>query len=250
MRDEAGHRSARGEPDDATRDGAMADAMEAALVPTDLDLGDDVSIAVRYLPTADLVGGDFYDVLTVDGGSLFLMGDVAGHGLEAAQVMATMRAYLRGLGFEHGDPATILRIANDLLIDDPRADLVTAVVARWEGRWRRLSLSSAGHVPPLIRRPARAIEVLPADRGPILGAFDDGRWGTHTATLEPGTTLVLYTDGLIEQRAPDLADGIRSIVDRWVSADLDDPDAIADALLAGVPDEPRDDVALAVIRFD
>lgn len=248
MRSEAGGTPSGEEP--ASREAAVADAMGEALVPTDLETPEDVAIAVRYVPTADLVGGDFYDVLAVDGGTLFLMGDVAGHGLEAAQVMATMRAYLRGLGFEHGEPATILRIANDLLVEDPRADLVTAVVARWEARWRRLSVASAGHVPPLVRRPGRGIEVLPADRGPVLGAFDDGRWGTWTLTLEPGTVLVLYTDGLIEQRAPDLADGLRSVIDRWASSDLGEVESIADALLAGVPERPRDDVALAVIRFD
>ncbi|MEX1287123.1 MAG: PP2C family protein-serine/threonine phosphatase, partial [Acidimicrobiia bacterium] len=247
---DVGSPPARAKPDATSRDGAIADAMEAALVPTDLDLGDDVAIAVRYVPKADLIGGDFYDVLAVDGGSLFLMGDVAGHGLDAAQVMATMRAYLRGLGFEHGDPSTILRIANELLVQDPRADLVTAVVARWEGRWRRLSLASAGHVPPLVRFPDGTVEVLLAERGPVLGAFDDGNWATFTRTLGPATTVLLYTDGLIEQRAPDLADGIRSIVDRWASTDGDDIESVADALMAGVPDSPRDDVALAVIRFD
>jgi serine phosphatase RsbU (regulator of sigma subunit) len=250
MLDEAGDLPARGESDAAIGDGAVADALEAALVPSDLDLGDDITLAVRYVPTAGLIGGDFYDVLAVDGASLFLMGDVAGHGLDAAQVMATMRAYLRGLGFEHGEPATILRIANDLLVEDPRADLVTAVVARWDPPWRQLSVASAGHVPPLVRAADGTVELLLADRGPVLGAFDDGSWSTVRRTLEPGTTVVVYTDGLIEQRAPDLADGVRSIMGRLASVGSDDVEAIADALMASVPDTPRDDVALAVIRFD
>ncbi len=250
MLDEAGGPPERGESDAAIEDGALADALEAALVPTDLDLGDGITVAVRYVPTAGLIGGDFYDALAIDGARLFLLGDVAGHGLDAAQVMATMRAYLRALGFEHGEPSTILRIANDLLIEDPRADLVTAIVARWEPRWRRLSVASAGHVPPLVREPDGAVEVLLADRGPVLGAFDDGPWTTFTRTLEPGATLLLYTDGLIEQHSLDLADGTRFITDRWASADSDDVESVADALLAGVPHSPRDDVALVVIRFD
>lgn len=236
--------------DDPVPVSTTAEALEQALVPTDLPTTDGVSLAVRYIPTAGLIGGDFYDVLAVDGGSLFLLGDVAGHGLDAAQVMATMRAYLRGLAFEHGEPSRILQVANDLLVEDPRADLVTAVVARWDTRWRRLSVAIAGHVPPLIRRPGAEVEVLSAERGPVLGAFDDGRWATATVKVEPATTVLFYTDGLIEQRVPHLTDGIRAICDRWVASEADDVESLADAVMAGVPDAPRDDVALAVVRFD
>lgn len=238
--------------DGATPEGdeAVAEAMEAALVPEDLRTAPGVSIAIGYVPTADRLGGDFYDVLEVPGGNLFLIGDVAGHGLDAARVMATSRSYLRALGFEHGQPARILEIANELLVSDPRSDLVTASIARWHGPTRMLSMANAGHVTPLMRPPSGRVVAVGMDRGPILGAFDDSTYPTFEVAVEPDAMLLLYTDGLIERRSGDLAEATGVLAALWEADPVPTtPDALVERLLDATAPEPRDDIAIMAISF-
>jgi serine phosphatase RsbU (regulator of sigma subunit) len=242
-------------PNSADRDApvgdeAVAEAMVAALVPEELHTAPGVSLAIGYRPTADRLGGDFYDVIAIDDGNLFIIGDVAGHGLDAARVMASMRSYLRALGFEHGDPATMLEVANGLLADDPRADLVTVVVARWHGPSRTLAVANAGHVAPLLRPPSGPIATIGTDRGPILGSFDASTYPVTEVAVAPDSMLLLYTDGLVERRAGDLAEDTRKLAERWEDEPVPaSPDALVDRLMSPVDPDPRDDVAVMAISF-
>lgn len=233
------------------RETEVADALLAALLPASVDPGLGVDVAIRYLPVADRLGGDFYDVVRLDDGHLVFIGDVAGHGLDAARIMATTRAYLRALGLEYGDPARMLAVANRLLVTDPRSDLVTSVVARWHAPTRELTVANAGHLAPLVRAAGGATTPLSAERGPILGAFDDADYREMSVRLPKESTMVLYTDGLVERRSEDLGasvDDLVAVLDRLPPST--DAETMADVLVGErSSDDLVDDAAVVVVRL-
>ncbi len=167
--------------------------------------------AVRYLPAeqASRVGGDWYHAAPAGDGSIILaVGDVAGHGVQAAATMAQLRHALAALTVTTtSDPAELLTFLNRLLYaTDPDAETATAVLARYEPATATLVWALAGHPAPLRGRAGTATE-LPSPIGPLLGALRDARYRTATATLELGDILLLYTDGLIESRTHTLDQG-------------------------------------------
>ncbi|MEV7596014.1 SpoIIE family protein phosphatase [Kitasatospora sp. NPDC089797] len=173
--------------------------MPPARGPIDLH---DLQVAVRYRPAEKdhLVGGDWYDALTLPTGEVLLcVGDVAGHGIEAATGMVALRNALRGLAATGAGPAQLLNWLNSVthhLTDNVTA---TAVCALYHPGSGRLRWARAGHLPPVLLRGGRA-ETLPQLGGILLGALDQADYEEGEAHLRSGDTLVLYTDGLIERR--------------------------------------------------
>ncbi|MEV6343683.1 PP2C family protein-serine/threonine phosphatase [Actinoplanes sp. NPDC051851] len=174
--------------------------------------------AVRYLPagTESLVGGDWFHAATLrDGSVLLAVGDVAGHGTQAATTMAQLRHALRALTVVDSDPGTLLGHLNRLTCDLERETpelAATAVLARYDPLRRELLWAQAGHPPPLLTRSGRTIP-LGRPAGSMLGVVEDARYASALTVLRPGDVLMLYTDGLVEYRGESLDAGLHAVID-------------------------------------
>jgi serine phosphatase RsbU (regulator of sigma subunit) len=212
-----------------------------------------LQVCVRYRPAGhDEVGGDWYDVLELGPGRLALtVGDVVGHDINAAAAMGQLRAVLRALAIEGdaepGPVLTRLAAANARLGITAYATVVFARITRAPTGWD-LTWSNAGHPPPVLIDPdgyARPLEHL-AD--PSLFTGSAHRYRTAQLPLDrPGTTLLLYTDGLIERRGTDLTDSIAAMCEQVGRAPGDRSiEECCDQLLAQAPTE--DDIAMVAVR--
>ena len=159
-------------------------------------------VAVRYRPAEKdhMVGGDWYDIVTLPSEQVMLsIGDIAGHGIEAATSMVVLRNALRGLAATGAGPGPLLGWLNtvaNFLTDGVTA---TAVCALYDPKTRILRWARAGHLPPVLVRQGRA-QALPMLKGILLGAVGEAEYEEGEVQLEAEDTLLIYTDGLIEQR--------------------------------------------------
>jgi serine phosphatase RsbU (regulator of sigma subunit) len=172
--------------------------------------------AVRYLPAeeASRVGGDWYHTsVTRDGDILVAIGDVAGHGIQAATTMARLRHALAALIITSTtEPAELLYHLNELLrADVATADTGSAVIARYRPGTQQLVWAQAGHPPPLRTRDRRTV-ALDRPPGPLLGAVRAPTYGTATIDVRSTDLLLLYTDGLIEERHKTTAEGLIPVI--------------------------------------
>jgi serine phosphatase RsbU (regulator of sigma subunit)/PAS domain-containing protein len=172
--------------------------------------------AVRYLPAeeASRVGGDWYHTsVTRDGDILIAIGDVAGHGIQAATTMARLRHALAALIITSTtEPAELLYHLNELLRADlATADTGSAVIARYRPGTQQLVWAQAGHPPPLRTRDRRTV-ALDRPPGPLLGAVHTPTYGTATIDVRSTDLLLLYTDGLIEERHKTTAEGLIPVI--------------------------------------
>jgi serine phosphatase RsbU (regulator of sigma subunit) len=217
----------------------------------------DVQIRVRYEPAAidAAVGGDWYDAFPLPSGDLaFVVGDVAGHDIDAASVMGQLRSMLRGFAY-HLDaaPSTVLDALNHVLIGMRLATLTTGIYARLtptdpDGGAQTHSVvwSNAGHPPPLLVHPDGHVDVLHGAHGAALGVVIDTPRADARVELPKGATLLLYTDGLIERRGEALDDGLARLVRRASAVAARSLDEMCDDLLMDAPDD--DDIALVALR--
>jgi phosphoserine phosphatase RsbU/P len=221
---------------------------------------DHLEIAVRYRPATAhaLVGGDFYDAFTQpDGATLLVVGDVAGHSVEAAAAMSQLRSALRTLAYDRPDsPAETLGRVDRVLTGLHFGTLATALVARLEQTeeqrregLRTLRWSSAGHLPPLVLRVADGVELLEATPERLLGADEPSTRTNHTTTLYPGDTVLLVTDGLVEHGRTDIDSGLERIRAVLTEVGGDPVDLLCDRLLDRILTGPaEDDVAILAVR--
>ncbi|GAB6984611.1 SpoIIE family protein phosphatase [Nocardioides pyridinolyticus] len=218
--------------------------LQRSLLPSVLPEPVGVGLAARYRASQQRVeiGGDFFDAFEVDDECMLVIGDVQGHSLEAAVVMAELRYSLRAYAFEGHDPTVIADLLDDLL-DRSGSELIATVCILVLDRSRRqLRVVTAGHPAPILVR--AGVPRLIEERGPLLGAGIRGREAA-VRDVSPGDRLVLYTDGLVERRGEDLIANTERLVDQ-VGAFRGSPHGLADALLATWGDSP-DDVALLVV---
>lgn len=201
------------------REGALM--LQRSLLPQQVPEPPGVSVAYRYVPggSGTEVGGDWFDVIPLAGGRVaFVVGDVMGHGLRAAATMGRLRTAVRTLAGLDLPPDELLRRINDLADDlaqgpdDPL--MATCLYAVYDPSTRRCSLARAGHLPPLLLLPrdgggwhARAVE-LPS--GVPLGVGGVGFESTELE-IQEGSVLVLYTDGLVENRVEDITEGVERL---------------------------------------
>jgi PAS domain S-box-containing protein len=145
------------------------------------------------------VGGDFYDLLQVEGGHLIVLGDVTGKGVEAAALTSLVRYSGRMAARFDPRPARVLSLINEVLREQPRLSLVTAVCAlvSTDGDRATIRVASAGHPLPLRRRPGRPPAAL-GEHGVLLGVEGEDEWSETVVELAPGETLLFYTDGVTE----------------------------------------------------
>lgn len=222
--------------------------LQRSLLPGELPRLPGIEVAVRYRPgaTGAFVGGDWYQGVVVDDRLLLCMGDVMGHGMRSAARMGQLRAVVATLALEGHGPGELLgRLSrnSDALLD---LDLATVLVATYSPAQRRLVVASAGHPPPLLAPltgPPAYVDVVP---GPPIGSFP-GDYDEVAVDVPPGSTFVLYTDGLVEQRGAALDVGLERL--RSALSDLRlPPEQVADHVLRELGREQgaADDVALLV----
>ncbi|MEH0639178.1 SpoIIE family protein phosphatase [Streptomyces bottropensis] len=229
----------------------IAETLQRALL-TELPTTPGLRLAARYLPaTRGLnIGGDWYDAFRQPDGSLItVIGDVTGHGLRAAVMMSQLRTALRAYAVDGKTPGQLLTRLH-LFLHHLQPDLyATAVIARFHPSEPTLTWAAAGHPPPVLRSPDGRVRILDAKPGAMLGIPLHQEIPDHTVPLPPGSTLALYTDGLVERRAQGIDPGIERLattLEGLPSAMLDDDVAeSADRLLQPLlDDEHEDDVCL------
>lgn len=238
----------------------IARTLQRGLLPASLPRVDGLEIATAYMAAGDAneVGGDFYDVVEVPGGTLAVVGDVCGKGPEAARLTAMCRHTIRAAALNgERDPAAIVGLLNrSMLLGAEELEFCTLALARMEreGTAMRVECCVAGHPPPLVVRAGGRVEALSSPGG-LVGVSPVTAFGVVSAVLRPGDALVMYTDGLVEAGRRGTEFGDERL--RRVLAGLGATDArgLVDALGRELrrftgDGELRDDVAVLTLRAD
>ncbi|WP_037864488.1 ATP-binding SpoIIE family protein phosphatase [Streptomyces sp. NRRL S-340] len=225
--------------------------LQRSLLPQVLEQPDDLRVAATYQPggTEAAVGGDWYDVITLGGGrTALVIGDVMGRGVRAAAVMGQLRTAVRAYARMDLPPHEILQLLDGLAAEIDANQIATCVYAVHDPNEGRLVYSSAGHLPILVRDETGTVVRADEPTGPPLGT---GGWmhASGSVPLTPGSTAVLYTDGLVERRDQDLDEGIAAL-ERALAGATGTPQVVCDRLVrsAGVQADHDDDVAVLVLQ--
>jgi serine phosphatase RsbU (regulator of sigma subunit)/anti-sigma regulatory factor (Ser/Thr protein kinase) len=234
----------------------VTESVQRSLLPQDIAPIAGLDVAARYLPAASAtgLGGDWYDVFPVGGGRVGVaIGDVVGHGLSAATLMAQLRTSLRAYAFDGHGPADVLERVNRMLGHIAPATMTTAAYLVLDLEREALTMVSAGHPPPLVIAPDGSASYVPAAAGVALGVSRASRYEAETFELAAGSTLLLYTDGVVEVRGESLDDGLERL--RQLAEGHAAVDRLCDAVLSKMitSGSPPDDVALLaahVVRLD
>jgi serine phosphatase RsbU (regulator of sigma subunit) len=227
----------------------FSEALQRSLL-TDPPQAPGLDVAARYQPATRIakIGGDWYDAFCGPEGALTLVaGDVTGHDRRAAATMAQLRGMLRGVAYtEAGSPARSLQALDRAMAGLAGGEFATAVLAELDDgtlRW-----SNAGHLPPAVLGPDGTVRLLHTPPEPLLG-IDAGRRTDHVEQLEPGSAVVLFTDGLVERRDEPLDAGLARLAASLERLHELSAEAICDRLLAQLGSRRDDDVALLVARL-
>jgi CHASE3 domain sensor protein len=227
----------------------IADALQTAFLTKHLPATPNLGLHATYIPAMSeaLVGGDWYDAFELpDKRILFSIGDVAGHGLEAAVIMSRARQAIIAAALHENDPGRVLERANEaILLQESR--MVTAICGYIDPATLEIVYATAGHPPPILARPNMPSICLPYDGLP-LGVVTKATYRTFVATASDGALMVLYTDGVIEHKRDVIAGTARLLeVTRLAVAEEDPALAIQRQIFAGA--SPTDDVAILTVRF-
>ncbi|MFF1277748.1 SpoIIE family protein phosphatase [Streptomyces marokkonensis] len=225
--------------------------LQRSLLPQELEEPDDLRIAATYHPggTEAAVGGDWYDVITLGGGrTALVIGDVMGRGVRAAAVMGQLRTAVRAYARLDLPPHEVLQLLDGLAMEIDANQIATCAYAIHDPNEGRLVYASAGHLPILVRDEHGTVQRADEPTGPPLGT---GGWmhSSGSVPLGPGSTAVLYTDGLVERRNEDLDEGIAAL-ERALAGATGSPQVVCDRLVrsAGVTPDHDDDVAVLVLQ--
>ncbi|MFI1506972.1 SpoIIE family protein phosphatase [Streptomyces sp. NPDC020597] len=229
----------------------LAHDLQAALLPHALPDVPGLEVAARYLPaTRGMdVGGDFYDLIRLDATTAAAaIGDVQGHNMTAAALMGQVRTAVHATA--GAPPDEVLARTNRLLTDLDPGLFTSCLYAQIDLMEQRACLATAGHPPPLLRRPDGGVEILRLPPGLLLGIDPDVSYSSTEVALPPGSVLAFYTDGLVEAPGVDLDDAVDALARQLERAGPGTLDALADALIQHARrSAPRsDDIALLLIR--
>lgn len=217
------------------REHRIATQLQRALLPDGLPSVPGLRLAARYLPggAGTEVGGDWYDALALPGGRLALvMGDVAGRGVAAAATMGQLRSALRAYALDDVGPGQVLARLNRFQLLLGPDSMATAVLLELDPVAGTARYANAGHPPPVLIGADGEPHYLDGARSAPLGALEDGRFAEAEIELAPGSTVVLYTDGLVERRGRSLEEGFTRLRDTLRSGEPD-PEALCEAILGG-----------------
>ena len=178
---------------------SVARKMQSSILPTEFPQREECGVFANMQP-ARAIGGDFYDVVALDADRIGVaIADVSGKGVPAALFMMSSRTLLKGAAIGSSDPGMVLTETNNVLNDDNVSMMfVTVLYAVFEPGTGRFSYASGGHDSPLLVRPDGSSNLLPRTNGIALGVLPDFEYASNTVVLEPGDTVVLYTDGVTE----------------------------------------------------
>lgn len=226
--------------------------LQRSLLPQKLDQPADLVVAATYQPggAEAAVGGDWYDVIAIDGGrTALVIGDVMGRGLRAAAVMGQLRTAVRAYARLDLPPHKVMSLLDGLAMEIDANQIATCTYAVWDPQRNTLDYASAGHLPMLLRCPDGTVLRSEEQNGPPLGT-GGGVHVSHTLRLLPGTTGVLYTDGLVERRDEDIDQGL-DLLARTLAGAVGAPDVVCARLLRamGVTSEHDDDVAVLAFQL-
>jgi PAS domain S-box-containing protein len=235
------------------REHRIAETLQRSLLPDRLPHLPGLDVAARYLPAAAEaeVGGDWYDVIPIAGGAVGLvMGDVAGKGLAGASMVGRLRSALRAYALEGHDAGRVVERLNRLLWTEAEesqmATMLYLIVDPAAGivRW-----VNAGHPPPLALRGGE-VSFLQGEASVPLGVLPFPTYTEVAAPMEPGSSVLLYTDGLVERPGEHIDDGLAELAARVREAPADDPQALLDHLVETLVPAggAADDVALLTLR--
>ncbi|WP_435648831.1 SpoIIE family protein phosphatase [Kitasatospora purpeofusca] len=242
-----------------TREHAMAVTLQHSLLPRSLPAQNALEVAHRYLPAQAGVGGDWFDVIPLPGARVaMVVGDVVGHGLHAAATMGRLRTAIHNFSTLDLPPDELLGHLDELVnrIDQEESATggaaaavtgATCLYLIYDPVSRRCTLASAGHPPPALVRPDGTVVFPELPTGPPLGLavlpFE-----TVELEVEEGSRLVLYTDGLVEDRQRDIDVGLELLRAALTGPPRTPEQTCADVLGALLPVRPQDDIALLVAR--
>ncbi|MDX3226858.1 SpoIIE family protein phosphatase [Streptomyces sp. ME19-01-6] len=252
-----------------TREHTMAVTLQRSLLPQVLPEQSALDVAYRYLPAESGVGGDWFDVIPLPGARVALVvGDVVGHGLHAAATMGRLRTAVHNFSTLDLPPDEILSHLDDLVAridqdDDTAAAAAgglegaegggagitgaTCLYAVYDPVSRHCAMARAGHPPPAVVAPDGSVEFVDLPAGPPLG-LGGLPFETAELNLDEGSRLVLYTDGLIEDRSREIDVGLDLLRDALAHPGRTPDQTCADVLDAVLPARPADDIALIVAR--
>ncbi|MGW2562760.1 SpoIIE family protein phosphatase [Streptomyces sp. NPDC001514] len=242
-----------------TREHAMAVTLQRSLLPRDLPQQDALEVAWRYLPAQAGVGGDWFDVIPLPGFRVALVvGDVVGHGMYAAATMGRLRTAVLNFSSLDLPPADLLAHLDDLVIridadqtaeDHDRAPITgaTCLYAVYDSVSGRCTLAHAGHPAPALVEPVSGVRYPELPVSPPLGI------GGHPfeeieVDLAEGSRLVLFTDGLVEDRRRDIDEGLELLRAAIAPPDLTPEETCVAVTKAMPPSQSSDDIALLVAR--
>ncbi|MFB7617868.1 SpoIIE family protein phosphatase [Kitasatospora sp. NPDC056181] len=231
----------------------LAHGLQESLLPHALPTVPSLEIAARYLPcTEDMdVGGDFYDLIRVGADTVaVVIGDVQGHNVNAAALMGQVRTAVRAFAAADPDPSTVLARTNRLLADLDTALLASCMYLCVDLVHREARLANAGHPVPLRYDPDGRAAALEPLTGMVLNVDPEAEYPQIRVGLPVGTTLVLYTDGLIETPGGDLDQALAELTATLAHHGDEPLDRLADALVgrAGHAQHRTDDIALLLVR--
>ena len=234
----------------------VANTLQASVLPRQLRQIPGVEVAASHAPAtrAQDVGGDFYDVYPARGGWGVSIGDVCGKGQDAAAVTAAARHAIRVLAHWDSDPASVLRCANEIMMEEEFGGrFVTASVGhlRWEDGGLRVLLASAGHPWPVLIRPDGRTEILPGGGLP-LGIFPDAEPSRQEIELVPGDLLFFFSDGLASACGPDMVYFDDCLADELAALGGEPADRVVgrvrEVVLEFCRGQLRDDVTMLALR--
>ncbi|MFH8369824.1 SpoIIE family protein phosphatase [Streptomyces sp. NPDC018031] len=232
----------------------IAERLQRSLLPVLPDVPH-LQLAARYAASSGTaqVGGDWYDSFVVPSGhTALVIGDVTGHNLDAAIAMSQLRSMLRGIAVDRQEPPeAVLRrldMANHSLYREATATCLYGLVkGPGEGPWE-LEYSSAGHLPPLLTTADGATRYLEEGSGLLLGMDPDMPRPRGGCGLPPHSTVLLYTDGLIERRDEPLDRSMARLCRHTAALAREPLDTFCDELLIGLGADSEDDIAVLAVR--
>ncbi|HEX3591297.1 MAG TPA: GAF domain-containing SpoIIE family protein phosphatase [Pseudonocardiaceae bacterium] len=227
-------------------------ALQRSLLPSVLPDMPGLDFAARYVPGTDSgVGGDWYDVFPLSGGSVgVVMGDVVGNGLAAAVVMGRLRSALRAYALDVEDPAEVLRKLDRKAAHFEPGTMATVAYGVVDRARERLVIASAGHLPPLLIEPGADAVFTQPRIGPPVGFSNTGAvYQACPVHLRPGALVCLYTDGLVERRDSTIDEGLERL---RTAVHIASPEMVCARVMAAMVGTQAvpDDIAVLVMRRD
>jgi PAS domain S-box-containing protein len=232
------------------RELSNVEMLQRSLLPERLPDIDGIQVAAIYMPGGADVGGDWYDAIPLEGGRVGVaMGDVVGHGIGAAALMGQLRHAMRAYALEGHSPAGVLDRLDRVVRSLDGGQMATLLYLVMEPDHGTVRFANAGHVPPLVIGPDGEADYLETAHNPPLGVFDSPDHLEITTELTPGSTIVLYTDGLVEERGVSIDQGLEALR-LAASQDACHPEELCERLVESMLaiHPANDDIAVLALR--